>query len=533
MSTDAKFYPGVSGDDCTYAPGPYFDNTDVVLALGDVDSGFTIRFPNVTIPPGASIVSAHVTLTACNPLSGADVASCYFNNVDNAVAPTSYAEATGLARTSGVSWNVPNTTANTPVDTPGLKDILQTVIDRAGWASGNAVQVIVEVDAVEGTRDFYAIDYNSGQYKAELHVVYEAGTCDFANIPIQLTAAMEGDIQCGGYLNQELPALEMTGTLVSRSAFVIEALPALEILATGQVGNVGRLIQILPALDLAVYGAGRLESILPALELSGHIITGISGSLNQILPALEISAHGFAAQTGSLAVILPPLEISAHGTVTVVGRLSEILPALTLRASGLTGSVGSAVLTLPALEIAATGIVHGLGNINQILPALEINAHGRVVVPIASYKVIVLNPKSLTVSEYKGFVFNSFALFNGKYLGATSVGIHVLEGGKDNGKNIDTALCLGQIPISGGKPRDIWIMGRSEGPMIVTMSEDEDPAEEDRVEYLISSLGQDRAKVPRGMDPSYFQVGLKNAQGCAFDLDSIQVFGEAVKRRKH
>ena len=68
--------------------------------------------------------------------------------------------------------------------------------------------------------------------------------------------------------------------------------------------------------------------------------------------------------------------------------------------------------------------------------------------------------------------------------------------------------------------------------MIVTMSEDEDPAEEGQIEYLIASLGQDRAKVPRGMDPTYFQVGLKNAQGCAFDLDSIQVFGESVRRKK-
>lgn len=501
---------------------------------GENQSHAGFRFPNVTIPQGAPILSASIALYKDSDVFEACTLRIYGNDADNATAPATAAQADSLALTGEyLDWAIPDGNSGSPYTTPDLTVIVQEIVDRPGWASGNAMQFLLKSIAQTSHRVFRTYDFTGSTWDPVVTITFLNGTAiNFGSVPISLSLSASFTLEAGGYLNQTLPALEGTGTIISRNAFVIETLPALEIFASGQVGNVANLNQILPALDLEAYGGGRLEAILPALELSGHIITGISGSLNQILPLFEISAHGFAAQGGSVVAVLPCLEISAHGFGTVVGRLSAILPALTLRASGVSGSVGSAVLILPALAIEATGIMEVLGNLNQILPAIEINAHGRIVPAIVTYKIVVLNPKGLTVSEYAAFDFNSFALFNGKYLGATPVGIHVLEGEKDNGKNIDAILCLGQIPISGGKPRDIWVMGRSEGPMIVTMSEDEDPAEEGRIEYLIASLGQDRAKVPRGMDPTYFQVGLKNAQGCAFDLDSIQVFGESVRRKK-
>jgi hypothetical protein len=106
-----------------------------------------------------------------------------------------------------------------------------------------------------------------------------------------------------------------------------------------------------------------------------------------------------------------------------------------------------------------------------------------------------------------------------------------LEGEYDNGQIIKSEIMLSQVSVD-SKPRDVWVKGRSSGPMIVTIAEDEEGAEEGRVEYLFPTLGIDRAKVPRGMDPTYLQIGIKNDQGVSFDLDSIEVFGEILGKRK-
>ena len=535
---EVKKYPLASGDDYHWGGLTIFDNTEPSMWVGDngddPDLNIGLRFPNVTIPQGSIIESAHLTLFSDGYFTGTLNISILGNDVDNAAAPTTKAGADGLALTAGIAWNgVPQKPAAQTFDSPDIKSIIQTIVSRAGWASGNAMQIVIKSQNQTAYRRIRAFDFSGMTYAPELHIDYFAGTIlDFDTAPIDLAISIEADLFAPGGLNQILPALEGKGMISVRSAFVIQTLPALEILAAGRTGNVATLNRILPAFELKAYGGGTLKAALPALELSGHIVTGVSGFLNQILPALELSARGFAAQAGSLAAFLPCLDFSARGYTSVAGNFSGILPALTLQASGVSGALGSAVLILPALTIEAGGIGHGLGNLDQILPVLEINSYGRTIPAVITYRVLVLNPKSLALSEYAGFDFNSFALFHGKYLGATATGIHVLEGDKDNGKNIDASLSLGQIPISGGKPRDIWVMGRSEGPMIVTMSEDEDPAEEGRIECLLASLSQDRAKVPRGMNPTYFQVGLKNAQGCAFDLDSIQVFGETPRSRK-
>jgi hypothetical protein len=145
----ATFSPVVSGDDGGDWNGANFSNTVTTDPIGDDSTGdyrSFIRFPSVTIPQGATITAASVEFT---PLftDGATTVNVdvYFNNVDNAVAPTSTAELTTAfgSITAAVNWTVPAWTADTPDSTPSLVSILQTVVNRAGWASGNALMVLI------------------------------------------------------------------------------------------------------------------------------------------------------------------------------------------------------------------------------------------------------------------------------------------------------------------------------------------------------------------------------------------------------
>jgi hypothetical protein len=85
--------------------------------------------------------------------------------------------------------------------------------------------------------------------------------------------------------------------------------------------------------------------------------------------------------------------------------------------------------------------------------------------------------------------------------------------------------------MGSAKPRDVYLAGKSDGQMLVTLSENEDTPNNAKVNYLLETLGIDRAKVPRGMKPDYLQIGIKNVSGADFDLDSVEILPRLTRRK--
>jgi len=161
------FYPAVSGDDGIWdGVNEIFDATGDYLLLGCFSEGYDhksfVRFPNVNIPVGATITSAKLTFQAYNARTEPTCnLNCYFNDADNAVAPTSISQANALALTSAVAWNgVGSWTINTDYDSPDLTTILQAIVDRAGWASGNAVMAVIKNNSSSSGARRYPKSYN-------------------------------------------------------------------------------------------------------------------------------------------------------------------------------------------------------------------------------------------------------------------------------------------------------------------------------------------------------------------------------------
>ena len=99
--------------------------------------------------------------------------NCYFNDADNAVAPTNTAEWNGLALTSAIAWNaLAEWTDGGKYDTPELKTILQDVIDRGGWAINQALQVVLKDNVSDSgaLRAASAYEHASAAEIAELHI---------------------------------------------------------------------------------------------------------------------------------------------------------------------------------------------------------------------------------------------------------------------------------------------------------------------------------------------------------------------------
>ena len=59
--------------------------------------------------------------------------------------------------------------------TPDLSPVVQEIVDRAGWASGNAMAFIIESNGVLGRRTAVSYDQNSG-FAPLLHVAYNDGS---------------------------------------------------------------------------------------------------------------------------------------------------------------------------------------------------------------------------------------------------------------------------------------------------------------------------------------------------------------------
>ncbi|MCK4528529.1 hypothetical protein KAW18_14250, partial [candidate division WOR-3 bacterium] len=172
------FYPAVSGDDGHWLPGDFYNTlTQMYFGMFLEGIGTFIRCPNITIPQGSTITEAYVKFTAYSSLSSTVVnVNVYFNDVDDAIAPTSSSEGNALSLTSAIAWNsVTSWIDGVKYNSPSLISILQNVVNRTGWSSGNALQVVIKDNGSSGSykyRSASTVDYLSGSEKAELHIAW-------------------------------------------------------------------------------------------------------------------------------------------------------------------------------------------------------------------------------------------------------------------------------------------------------------------------------------------------------------------------
>ena len=137
-----------------------------------------MRFTGVTLPPGATITAAWVQFQVDEVSTAAASVTVAGEAADNAGAFTTTARSISTR---------PRTTADRGLDarcrgrrpaartaaqrTPDLAAVIQEIVGRPGWASGNALALMVTGD---GTR--IAESFDGGAAKAPvLHIEYTVG----------------------------------------------------------------------------------------------------------------------------------------------------------------------------------------------------------------------------------------------------------------------------------------------------------------------------------------------------------------------
>lgn len=158
-----------------------FDNSGTLLnsgAAGGAGSDINIfmRFVNVTIPPGATITAAYLTVNMVSGDTGT-LHNIYAEDADNPTAVSSAANGNSRVRTTAfTAWDNPRGAGTGVMNSPDIASVIQEIVDRAGWASGNAIQILFDDDGTSAGNSISLESFdNSGTDEPILHIEYAAG----------------------------------------------------------------------------------------------------------------------------------------------------------------------------------------------------------------------------------------------------------------------------------------------------------------------------------------------------------------------
>ena len=182
-----------SSDDAEEESGSIsLSSSDLELVYDGGDQTVGMRFNGVEIPQGAAIVYAYVQFQVDETGSGETSLTIQGQDNDNA---TTFTYATGdissrPRTTASVSWSPPpwTTVGEAGLDqrTPDIGAVIQEIVNRSGWSSGNSLAIIIT-----GTGERTAESYNGDQAGAALlHIEY---TTDPVNQPPAVTIDAPAD----------------------------------------------------------------------------------------------------------------------------------------------------------------------------------------------------------------------------------------------------------------------------------------------------------------------------------------------------
>ena len=228
--------------------------------------------------------------------------------------------------------------------------------------------------------------------------------------------------------------------------------------------------------------------------------------------------------------------ISVIGLVRPFVNAENTLPLIQSISRAVAGIAASGKNRLSLLENSARAYINIFANGENTLPLLGIISGTPLYVLIQDAEgniyqsnsyALVMNTENEALSEYVNYQFNSFAFFNGSYLGANKNGIFELVGDDDDGLPINavvkTALLDNNVPNQ-KRPIGVYLGINTNGEMEVFINNERFIETEcEAVPTNRKGLGTLKFKAARGMRGRYWSVIIKNEDGSDFALDHIGV----------
>ncbi len=171
------------------------DSSDLDL---DQEDYVGVRFNGLNIPSGSTISNAYVEFTSEDNESGSSSVTIYGHDVDDA--PTFTEDdnniSSRVSTSATISWIIPTWSEDEvgpDTQTPDITTILQELIDRPGWQSGNSFVLIFEEVNHNNDRDAYSYDQSPIQ-SPKLYITFDFPQ-NVPDTPENLTAtAGDGEV---------------------------------------------------------------------------------------------------------------------------------------------------------------------------------------------------------------------------------------------------------------------------------------------------------------------------------------------------
>ncbi len=187
--TTLNLQVGAAADDVTHrtTTSHFFSATGTSLLIGNYNGsikgyGMSARFTSVTIGQGDTIDLATMTFTTALGDSG-EVCKAVIDaeDEDTGTAPTTDADWDNETKTTAaVAWDpIPAwPTVDAEHVTPEIKTVIQELVDRGSWASGNAMNLFLHDEALgsDASSRRWVVAYESNSAKAaKLDITFTAG----------------------------------------------------------------------------------------------------------------------------------------------------------------------------------------------------------------------------------------------------------------------------------------------------------------------------------------------------------------------
>jgi len=195
-SSGVSFSKKISNDN--YDVEEDTDDGDVSMCSSDIDLGedcVGLLFDNVTVPKNVTITSAHLRFRAEEDGNGTSILKIYAEDVDDASGFTYNDEdVSDRTRTSAYeTWSMPTFNNGHYYNTPDLKDVIQEVVNRSGWSSGNDMTIITVPNSGNSDRDAYSRE-KSPSSAPELVINYTTGSGNENKFIVEIGSYSNGNV---------------------------------------------------------------------------------------------------------------------------------------------------------------------------------------------------------------------------------------------------------------------------------------------------------------------------------------------------
>lgn len=154
----------------------YLDLTSIYIGRSGVDFDFFLYFTGITIPEGATIDVAYISVRGGSGHSGTPVARIY---AEDAASPECVDEAGDIAAktktTTYVDWTLSGWSNGNWYNSPSIKTIIQELVDSYAY-SASPIQLLILNNGSPENAYSNIYDYNNGPASAaKLHIEYTVG----------------------------------------------------------------------------------------------------------------------------------------------------------------------------------------------------------------------------------------------------------------------------------------------------------------------------------------------------------------------